>query len=188
MKRIISVLLVLCLAVGCLSGCGKKKKQEENVSANTEQVQQESLKDKVLEVDINMENLYDYFEYKEFPTYYKEDDGTVTSVSIAYGLALKDVYTAALDSKYKHDLKLTFTADCVVNKGSYDVDFETLQVYGTTDESYMQTVSHEMQFWPKGDRTTIWSYGTYSSMFAIYMTNFAITSADGTVYLKYKYA
>ena len=118
----------------------------------------------------------------------KEDDGTVTSCTIAYGLELKDLYTAAMDSQYKHDLKISFTGDVVVNKGDYQVDFDTMQVYGTTNESYVQTVSHDMEFWAKGDRTTVWTYGTYSSLFAIYMTNFAVTGADGTTYLKYKYA
>ena len=189
MKRIISLLLVLTLAMSCLAGCGKKEeKQSAPEQQSQSQTQDTSLKDVVLKVDINMENLFEYFEYKEYPSYYKEDDGTVTSVTIAYGLELKDIYTAAMDSKYKHDMLVEFTGDVVVNKGSYQVDFDTLQVYGTTDENYVQTVSHQMQFWPKGDRTTVWTYGTYSSMFAIYMTNFAVTSADGTVYLKYKYA
>ncbi len=188
MKRIIAVLLVLCLCAGCLTGCGKKKKEQQEDAPRQEQTQQEDLKNKVLEVKISMENLFEYFEYKEFPTFYKEDDGTVTSASIAYGLALKDVYTAATDSKYKHSLNVSFTGEVMVNKGDYQVDFDTMQVYGTTEESYVQTVSHDMQFWPKGDRTTIWTYGTYSSLFAIYMANFTITDAKGTVYLKYKYA
>ncbi len=189
MKKWISILLIFALSLGCFSGCGKDKEEITPPAAESQgQTQDTSLKDVVLEVDINMENLFDYFEYKEYPSYYKEDNGTVTSVTIAYGLELKDVYTAATDSKYKHDLLVEFTGDVMVNKGDYQVDFDTLQVYGTTNESYVQTVSHKMEFWPKGDRTTVWSYGTYSSLFAIYLTNFTITSADGTVYLKYKYA
>ena len=188
MKRFISVLLILCLAVGCLTGCGKKKKEQQIEEPAQQQVQQEDLKNKVLEVKITPQNIFDYFDFKEYTTVYKEDDGTPTSASIAYGLALKDVFTAATDPKYKHSLKVSFTADVVVNKGDYQVDFETMQVYGYTEENYVETVSQEMKFWPKGDRTTIWTYGTYSSIFANYMTNFGITDASGTIYLKYKYA
>lgn len=188
MKRIISILLILCFTMGCLTGCGKKKKEQQTDTHQQEQIQQEDLKNKVLEVKITADNIFEYFDYKEFPSFFKEDDGTVSSVSIAYGLALKDVYTAATDSKYKHTLKVSFTGDVVVNKGEYQVDFETLKVYGTTHENYVQSVSHDMKFWPQGDRTTIWTYGTYSSLFANYLTNFAITDASGTIYLKYKYA
>ena len=188
MKRIISILLVLAMSLTCFTACGKKKEKEDTQQAAPTQNEEVSLKDTVLKVDITMENLFDYFQYKEFHSNYKQDDGTVTSVNIAYGLELKDIYTAATDSKYKHNMKAKFTADVVVNKGEYQVDFDTLKVYGTTNESYVQTVSHDLEFWPKGDRTTVWSYGIFSTSFANYLTNFVVTDAHGTIYLKYKYA
>ena len=78
MKRIISALLIICLSIGCFTGCGKKNKDNSKTeSPKQDQVQeQQDLKNLVLKVDINMENLYEYFEYKEYPGFYKEDDGT----------------------------------------------------------------------------------------------------------------
>ena len=188
MKRIISLLLVLAVSLSCFTACGKKKEKENTEQTSNTQTQEVPLKDQVFRVDISMDNLFEYFEYKEYVSNYKLDDGTVSSVNISYGLELKDIYTAATDSKYKHNMKAKFTADVVMNEGEYQVDFDTLKVYGTTHSSTMQTVSHDLEFWAKGDRTTVWSYGIFSSTFANYLTNFVITDARGTIYLKYKYA
>lgn len=182
-KNFAAVLFLLCL---CLTACGKEEKVVEQSSPVQTEVTDPA--DQVYEVKIDMQNLYDFFEYREYPIPYKDEQGEVTSMQIAYGLALRDVYTAANDSRYTDSLYLEFAGNLVVNKGNYTVDFDTMQVYGETMESYVQPVAESMKFWPRGDRTTIWSYGTYSSMYANYLEAFQITRAEGTVYLKYKYA
>ena len=182
-KTVAALLLLFCL---CLTACGREEKAAEQQTAVQTEVTDPA--DTIYEVKIDMQNIFDFFEYREYPIPYKNDQGEVTSVQIAYGLALKDVYTAANDSRYKDSLYLEFAGNLVVNKGNYTVDFDTLQVYGETSESFVQPVAESMKFWPKGDRTTIWSYGTYSSMYANYLDSFQITRAEGTIYLKYKYA
>jgi len=125
MKRAISLLMVLVMAVS-LCACGKKKNETQsvvNVVATPEP--------EIFEVEINLGNIYEYFEFKEFPVYYKDDNGNVTSVQIAYGLALKEGYKAANSPEHKDSLELTFSADGVVNKGDFEIDFDTMQYTGT---------------------------------------------------------
>ena len=71
------------MSLTCFSACGKKKEKEDTQQTAPTQNEEVSLKDTVLKVDITMENLFDYFQYKEFYSNYKQDDGTVTSVNIA---------------------------------------------------------------------------------------------------------
>lgn len=162
-----------------LCACAEKDTAEPETTQTVSQVSSP-----VTEVKITLDNLYDYFEYREYTTYFKNDNGDVTSVQVAYGLALKEGYTAANSSKYKDTMEITFTADGVVNSGSFDVDFTTLQYTGTVSGTEINPVSDTLEFWPKGDRTVIWPYGLYSDSYIIYLQNFTVTGAKGTVFLK----
>lgn len=177
-KRSVLLLAVVILSLS-LCACAEK---EPAAPETTQAVQQVS--SPVIEVKITPENLYDYFEYREYTTYFKNDDGNVTSVQIAYGFALKEGYTAANSPEHKDTLEITFTADGIVNRGSFDVDYTTLQYTGTVSGTETNPVSGTLAFWPKGDRTVIWPYGLYSDSYIIYLQNFTVTAAKGNIFLK----
>ena len=139
----------------------------------------------MIEVKITPANLYDYFEYREFPTTFRgENNGEISNVQVAYGFALREGWTAANDPRHKDTLRITFTAEQVVNQGSFTVDFDTLQWSGTVYSTERKTVEEELVFWPKGDRTSVWTFGNYSDSYVLYLENFTVTSASGSVYLK----
>lgn len=173
-----ALLLLAGLLAMSLAGCGKKKPSEpEGLPALSEN-------SSVVEVKITRENLFDYFEYREFPTEIKgENNGEISNVQVAYGLALREGWTAANDPKHKDTLRIDFTADQVVNSGSFTVDFETLQWSGVPSSTERRQISQQLVFWPKGDRTSVWTYGNYSDSYILYLENFTVTSAGGTVYL-----
>ena len=175
--------LLLCLLLVCtLGGCGKKRAEpvQEGLPADAES------DDDVVEVRITTANLYDYFEYKEFPSVFRgETNGEISNVQVAYGLALREGWTAANDPKRKDTLRVTFTAEQVVNSGRFTVDFETLQWSGTPVSTEHRAISEELVFWPKGDRTSVWTFGNYSDSYVLYLEHFTVTSASGTVYLRH---
>lgn len=183
MKKIYILLLAVIMSFA-LCACGKDKQPdtpEQNITAP-------QASNAVIEVKITPENLFDYFEYKEFPTYYKNTNDnssgeSVSSVQISYGFALKEGYTAARDPAHKDTMTVSFTADGVINSGTFDVDFDTLQYSGTTTNTERKTISETLAFWPKGDRTIIWPFGTYSDSYIIYLENFTVTGAKGSVFL-----
>lgn len=178
MKRTLIILLTVCLLLS-LCACGKEEAEEPvQILAPLE------APNPVFEVKITLDNLYDYFEYREYPAAVKNDNGGISNVQVSYGLALKEGYTAANSSKYKDTMEITFTADGVVNSGSFDVDFATLQYSGTVTSTERNSITHTLKFWPKGDRTTTWTFGNYSDSYILYLENFTVTSAKGSVYLK----
>ncbi len=177
MKKFCVILLAALLTLP-LWGCGKK----DTAAEPTATVQPEA-QEQVLEVKITPENLYDYFEYREYPTYYKNENGDITSVQIAYGFALKEGYRAENNSQHTDTMSVTFTADGVVNSGSFDVDFSTCQYTGTVADTQRETVSQTLKFWAKGDRTIVWNFGVYSDSYINYLENFTVTAAQGKVYL-----
>lgn len=178
MKRTLIILLTVCLLLS-LCACGKEEAEE---PAQLQAPQETP--NPVFEVKITLDNLYDYFEYREYPAAVKNDNGDISNVQVAYGLALKDGYTAANSSKYKDTMEITFTADGVVNTGSFAVDFATLQYSGTVTNTERNSITHTLKFWPKGDRTTTWTFGNYSDSYILYLENFTVTSAKGSIYLK----
>ena len=178
-RRAAALLLALALAVS-LGGCGKKKTPAEPEGLPAGQTAESD----VVEVKITRQNLFDYFEYREFPTEVKgENNGEISNVQVAYGLALREGWTAANDPKYKDTLRVDFMAEQVVNSGRFTVDFETLQWYGDVVTTERRQISEKLVFWPKGDRTSVWTYGNYSDSYILYLENFTVTSASGTVYL-----
>ncbi|MBQ9685529.1 MAG: hypothetical protein IJV41_03130 [Oscillospiraceae bacterium] len=180
MKRILALLLALCMVLG-LSGCGKKKKEEAPVIAAIAT----PTPNEVFEVKLNLANLYDYFDYKEFRADFKQDDGTVTSCTISYGLELKEQYAAANDDEHKDTMRLTFTADGEVLSGEFDIDFDTLTFTGTADSRERVKVEENLSFWAKGNRSTVWAYGNYSSSNIMYLENFTVTKVSGSIFIRY---
>lgn len=182
MKRTIAVLLALSMALS-LCGCGgKKKKREETPAAPAAAT---PVPNEAFEVKISPGNLYDYFEYKEFRADVKdENSGEVSSAQIAYGLQLREQYTAANDGVHKDTMTLRFAADGVVMSGSFDVNFDDLSFTGTPDATERTHVEEELHFWAKGDRTTTWAFGNYSSSNIMYFDSFTVTHASGSVWLK----
>jgi len=183
-KRILALLLAVCLLLS-LCGCGKKKKQEPEQAAESVTKQEEETGD-WFKVDLTLSNLYDYFEYTELRGNVKNDDGGIENVQISYCLKLKDEYTAANLEAHPDTMKLTFTAEGVVNEGNYELDYDTLDYSGLTSSTERVSIKENLKFWPKGDRTTAWVYGNYSTTYIIYLQNFTVTDVSGSVYLKYK--
>jgi len=180
MKRFISLLLAVVMALS-LCGCKKKEKQSQTAAPVATAVPNE-----VFEVKITMDNLYDYFYYKEYRSDVRGgDDSKILSSQISYGLQLKEIYTAANDEEHKDTMKLKFEADGVVMQGDYQVDFNTLQYTGVTSTIERSKVSETLSFWPKGNRTTTWAFGNYSTSYILYFENFTVTDVSGSIFIKY---
>jgi len=179
-RKLIALMLALSMAL-CLCGCKKKNKDKGEVQPVATPVPNE-----VFEVKITMDNLWDYFYFKEYRTDVRsETDSKILSAQIAYGLQLKEVFTAANDPKYKDTMKLKFEAAGVVLTGEYTVDFNTLQYTGVTHDAQSSKISESLSFWPKGNRTTTWAFGNYSSSYILYLENFAVTDVSGSIFIKY---
>ena len=179
MKRMLCALLSVFLLLA-LCSCGKKQaddQEEETVTV------QENLP---FEVKMDLGNLYTYFEYTEIPTFLTDEDGDFTSIQIAYGLKLRDGYTAADLPDHKDTMKVTFKADGVLRSGSYTVDFKNMQYTGTTVSESVNPVTATLDFWPQGDRTIVYTFGNISTSYIMFLQNFTITQVTGSVYLKLK--
>ncbi len=181
MKRTIAFLLALCMLFS-LCGCGKKKKEKEEsapLAAAT------PTPNEPFEVRLSMDNLNSYFEYKEYRADVRDENTSeIDSSTIAYGLQLRAPYTAANDGVHKDTMKLRFEAEGVVLSGDFEVDFNDLSFTGTASTSERVKVSEELHFWAKGDRTTTWAFGNYSSSNIMYFENFRVTQVSGVVWLK----
>lgn len=180
-KRTIALLLAAAM-VFSLSGCRKKDRKKDEATA---QPIATAMPNDPFEVKLTPENLFDYFYYKEYRKDVRGgDDSKILSSQISYGLQLKEQYTAANDPELKDTMKVRFEAAGVVLTGEYVVDFDTLQYTGTTYNADSSKISEELVFWPKGDRTTNWAFGNYSSTYILYLENFRITEVSGSVWLK----
>lgn len=179
-KRIIALMLAVIMAFS-LCGC-KKKKNEDKAQA---QPVATPVPNEVFEVKMTKDNLWDYFYYKEYRTDVRsETDSKILSAQIAYGLQLKESFVAANDEKHRDTMKIKFEAAGVVLTGDYTVDFDTLQYTGVTHDAQSNLVSEELVFWPKGNRTTTWAFGNYSSSYILYFENFTVTDVSGSIYIK----
>ena len=185
-KRIIALLMAFVMAFS-LCGCKKKdKKNKKEEGSVAVQAVATPTPNEVFEVKITMDNLWDYFYYKEYRTDVRsETDSKILSAQIAYGLQLKESFVAANDPEYKDTMKIKFEAAGVVLTGEYQVDFDTLQYTGLTHDAQSSKVSETLSFWPKGNRTTTWAFGNYSSSYILYFENFTVTDASGSIFIKY---
>ena len=181
MKRVIALLLVLTLALG-LCGCGRKKKKE---ATSTAPVPPTPTPNEVFEVKLTLDNLYTYFDYKEYRADVRDENSSeIDSSTIAYGLQLKPQFTAANDEAHKDTMVLRFEADGVVMSGDFQINFNDLSFTGYADTNERVHVSELLHFWPKGDRTTTWAFGNYSNSNIMYFESFRVTDVAGSVFLK----
>lgn len=177
MKRICLIMLAVLLAVSCCAcgRTGRKKRGADNSPAD---------RSPVVEVKLDMDNFYDYFEYHEFHSPTKNDDGVTTSMQILYGFRLKDGFEAANLIEYKDTLQVNFKAEGLIKEGDFTVDFETLEYSGEETKISVVDVSEDLVFWPKGNRTEIWAFGLYSKSYVMYFRSFEVTAVKGSIYLK----
>lgn len=175
-KSFIAIFILVSSLLLC--ACGKDDEPNTSV-ANPAQTAAPT----IVEIKITLDNLFDYFEYREYSTHFKGEDGTTAYAQTAYGFALKEGYIAANSPEHEDSLELEIEAEGVVLSGSFDVDFATLQYSGETSSSERTSVHETLHFWPQGNRTTVFSYGTYNDSYIIYLENFAVTSAKGSIFL-----
>jgi hypothetical protein len=181
-KRALALLMAV-LMVFSLCGCRKKNKKNKDEPVAIAVVT--PMPNDPFEVKLTPENLFEYFDYKEYRVDTRsETDSKILSSQISYGLQLKEHLTAANDPELKDTMKVRFEAAGVVLTGDYVVDFDTLQWSGPTYHADSKLVSEELVFWPKGDRTTNWAFGNYSSSYILYLEHFRITEVSGSVWLK----
>ena len=84
MKKAVAAILIMVCFLG-LAGCGSGRKNGSGGST-----QASGKKSSVVEVRMTMDNFFDYFEYHEFRSPTKNDNGDTTSMQILYGYKLKD--------------------------------------------------------------------------------------------------
>ena len=134
---------------------------------------------------LTLDNLYTYFDYKEYRADVRDEETSeIDSSTIAYGLQLKPQFTAANDPAHKDTMALRFDAWGVVMSGDFQINFDDLTFTGTADVNERVRVNEELHFWPKGDRTTTWAFGNYSSSNIMYFDSFNVVEVSGSVWLK----
>ena len=181
MKRTLALVLALCMLL-CLTGCRRKNKEEAAPAAPAVPT---PTPNEVFEVRLSLDNLYTYFDYKEYRADVRDENSSeIDSSTIAYGLQLKPQFTAANDLEHKDTMLLRFEADGVVMSGDFQINFTDLSYTGYADTNERVHVSETLHFWPKGDRTTTWAFGNYSSSNIMFFDSFRVTQVTGSVFLK----
>ena len=181
MKRTLALVLALCMLL-CLTGCKRKNKQEMAPAAPAVPT---PTPNEVFEVKLSLDNLFTYFDYKEYRADVRDENSSeIDSSTIAYGLQLKPQFTAANDLEHKDTMLLRFEADGVVMSGDFQINFTDLSYTGYADTNERVHVSETLHFWPKGDRTTTWAFGNYSSSNIMFFDSFRVTQVTGSVFLK----
>lgn len=181
MKRLLALLLALCMAL-CLTGCKRKSKSE---SVPAAPAVPPPTPNEVFEVKMSLDNLYTYFDYKEYRADVRDENSSeIDSSTIAYGLQLKPQFTAANDSEHRDTMLLRFEAEGIVMSGDFQINFNDLSYTGYADTNERVHVSETLHFWPKGDRTTTWAFGNYSGTNIMYFDSFRVTQVTGSVFLK----
>lgn len=179
------VLLILLLALCLLTACGKQKEKE----ASEEDVPKGP---EIVEVKITGANFYDYFDYKDYPSFATDEDGNITECNLSFGFSLKEGLTAANDPDHKDTLKVSFTADVLSQHGEFSIDFQdtaagTVPRYEVLwidpEGTQTGTISETLPFWPQGSRTMTWQYGFISSSYVTTIQNFTVTAVSGSIFL-----
>ena len=181
MKRTLALVLALCMLL-CLTGCRRKNQKETAPAAPAVPT---PTPNEVFEVKLSLDNLFTYFDYKEYRADVRDENSSeIDSSTIAYGLQLKPQFTAANDLEHKDTMLLRFEADGVVMSGDFQINFTDLSYTGYADTNERVHVSETLHFWPKGDRTTTWAFGNYSSSNIMFFDSFRVTQVTGSVFLK----
>ena len=179
-RKAIALLRAL-LRVLSLTACGRKAKEKKAAAAASPT----PVPNEAFEVKLNLDNFLDYFYYKEYRADVRDENTSeIDSSTISYGFQLKEQYTAANEEKHKDTMALHFKADGVVMEGSFDINFDDLSHTGLADSIERTSVEETLHFWGKGDRTTWWTFGNYSSSYIMYLENFTVTDVSGSIWLK----
>ena len=179
-RKAIALLLALLMALS-LTACGRKAKEKKEAAAASPT----PVPNEAFEVKLNLDNFLDYFYYKEYRADVRDENTSeIDSSTISYGFQLKEQYTAANEEKHKDTMALHFKADGVVMEGSFDINFDDLSHTGLADSIERTSVEETLHFWGKGDRTTWWTFGNYSSSYIMYLENFTVTDVSGSIWLK----
>ena len=180
-----SLLLILLLALSLFTACGRQKEKDEP----DEEV---PTGPKIVEVKITGANFYDYFDYRDYPSFATDEDGNITECNLSCGFSLKEGWVAANDPDHKDTLKVSFTADVVSQHGEFNIDFQSATGGGTPryealwinpDETVTGTISETLPFWPQGNRTMTWQYGFLSSSYVTTIQSFTVTAVSGSIFL-----
>ena len=180
-----SVLLILLLALCLLTACGKQKEKE----ASEEDVPKGP---EIVEVKITGANFYDYFDYKDYPSFATDEDGNITACNLSCGFSLKEGLAAANDPDHKDTLKVSFTADVLSQHGEFSIDFQDAAagavpryevLWIDPEGTQTGTISETLPFWPQGNRTMTWQYGFISSSYVTTIQNFSVTAVSGSIFL-----
>lgn len=179
-RKAIALLLALLMVLS-LTACGRKAKEKKEAAAASPT----PVPNEAFEVKLNLDNFLDYFYYKEYRADVRDENTSeIDSSTISYGFQLKEQYTAANEEKHKDTMALHFKADGVVMEGSFDINFDDLSHTGLADSIERTSVEETLHFWGKGDRTTWWTFGNYSSSYIMYLENFTVTDVSGSIWLK----
>ena len=179
-RKAIALLLALLMVLS-LTACGRKAKEKKAAAAASPT----PVPNEAFEVKLNLDNFLDYFYYKEYRADVRDENTSeIDSSTISYGFQLKEQYTAANEEKHKDTMALHFKADGVVMEGSFDINFDDLSHTGLADSIERTSVEETLHFWGKGDRTTTWAFGNYSSSYIMYLENFTVTDVSGSIWLK----
>lgn len=173
-NRMLTALLLIFSLL--LSACGRKEQEKQEESEDGPAL-------RMVEVTITGANFYDYFDYKEYPNYSTDEDGKINACNLSYGFSLHQGLQAVDDGEHKSTLQVSFTADGVAQYGEFDIDFQTLNFTGNEYSRETEQVSETLSFWPQGNRTVSYPYGTISSSYIIRLYNFKVTSVSGTIWL-----
>ena len=180
-----TLLLIPLLVLSLLTACGRQKEKDEpdeEVPAGP----------KIVEVKITGANFYDYFDYRDYPSFATDEDGNITECNLSCGFSLKEGWVAANDPDHKDTLKVSFTADVVSQHGEFNIDFQSATGGGTPryevlwlnpDETVTGTISETLPFWPQGNRTMTWQYGFLSSSYVTTIQSFTVTAVSGSIFL-----
>ena len=180
-----SVLLLMLLTLSLLTACGKQK----GTDAPDEDVPEGP---QIAEIKITGANFYDYFDYRDYPSFATDEDGNITECNLSCGFSLKEGLTAANDPDHKDTLKVSFTADVLSQHGEFNIDFQdassgTVPRYEALwidpEGTQTGTISETLPFWPQGNRTMTWQYGFLSSSYVTTIQNFTVTAVSGSIYL-----
>lgn len=179
-RKAIALLLALLMVLS-LTACGRKAKEKKEAAAASPT----PVPNEAFEVKLNLDNFLDYFYYKEYRADVRDENTSeIDSSTISYGFQLREQYTAANEEKHKDTMALHFKADGVVMEGSFDINFDDLSHTGLADSIERTSVEETLHFWGKGDRTTWWTFGNYSSSYIMYLENFTVTDVSGSIWLK----